>query len=614
MLKCEPACLMQEIESAEKLRDTRINCLADQVKAYVGPGYDGSKGEYSPENHAYEYLSLTVPRIIFDNPRVLVRSRRTGSVMLAADAIRHGVNRWARDTKLRSRLVRVAYDMGFAYGVILTINVPQPGQWDSDTVPHWPSTCRLSPRRFGMDPAALEMGQARYVFHQWIRDKDDLVAEAEADPMSGWNVEMLKDSSAGGDLDKLRRMSRDVDVPDRREIVGYDIWCPEVSIAGGPDQGFHGALYTILAGQGFGKLQGKGDWARQPRDFYGPSWGPYTMFGVYPVPDSPYPLSPISATEGQARELNDVARTAQKSFNRYRNLAFVDGADPQIQQKVNRNDGDIVPVKGGLDKSQVQQTEIGGVTQQHVEYLALLRQRLDRNSGISEAMRGNTRGSTATAESIAEEASSLRLAFIKQQFTEATTNVLMTAAWYMYHDDRVVFPLGDEAAVDTGMVEPWFHGGLFEPGTGAAFEDLELEIEPYSMERTSEATRQARALQTTELIAQLAPMVPQMPWVDWRALIKRVGDSINDPTLENVINYQLASMMMGIPGAGMMQQPEGKLASQAGQYQVDAGRPTVNRLAQGGGVANRGSNGQTQGTQNANRTRPATQAPSRSGY
>ena len=89
MLDCSPGNLHNEILSAEQFRDSHIGYLDDLIEQYIGPAYnnDGSMDNYLPENHIYEFLSLNVPRLIYDNPRVHVSTRRPVSQRHVANCL-----------------------------------------------------------------------------------------------------------------------------------------------------------------------------------------------------------------------------------------------------------------------------------------------------------------------------------------------------------------------------------------------------------------------------------------------------------------------------------------------------------------------------------------------
>jgi len=487
---------------------------------------------------------------------------------MAAMALEHGINRWVRDTNVRSVLQRVAYDTLITYGIVLTTQAPMPGQDPmSGFKAYWPNCYRITPKRFIIDPVSMSVPEARFMGHMWVRDKEDLMDEADND--RSWNKEVIETMQTSQDMEELGfENNRDRDVPERNEVVAYDIWIPEIELkeSPGPDFGFHGTIYTVAASENNGQRDpNKADFVRDPRPYYGPPTGPYAMFGTYYVPDTPYPLSPIMATMGQVDELNDHVRSASASAANYKRLILVDSKSKKLAQDVKSQPHDyVVPVEG-LDRDRVIPLELGGITNQQVSYIEMARERLDRNSGIHDAMRGNVTGSaTATEVSIAEGSSTVRLAYIKQQFQEAVRSVLTKVGWYMHNDDRVKFPLGVEASKELGMPEPYFVGGT-DPSS--RFSDLELELEAYSMERTTEALQQRRAMEAFQIIANVASAMPQMPYVDWGGLLDKMGDALNMPDLSSLVDSQMLQQMM------QQQQQEAQAMQQMEAEQVSAQTP-----------------------------------------
>ena len=215
-----------------------------------------------------------------------------------------------------------------------------------------------------------------------------------------------------------------------------------------------------------------------------------------------------------------------------------------MQDIKSQPDNFVVPVEG-LDRDRVVPIELGGITNQQVSYIQMARERLDRNSGVHDAMRGNVTGAaTATEVSIAESSGTVRLAYIKQQFQESVRGLLDTAGWYLYHDERVVFPLGSDAAEDLGLQEPYYVGGEIPGQTGGSYDDLELEIDSYSMERTDETLQQRRAMEAFQVISSVAATMPQAPYVAWDALLSQIGDALNMPHLGELIDQNMLQGMV----------------------------------------------------------------------
>jgi hypothetical protein len=557
MLSVEPAKLADEVRAGVKLREQRLSAVRDLMRGYAGPAYASYVGttmtsareDYNPENHSYEYIRLILPQLVMDNPRLAVHSRRVGPQAEVALAIKHGMNRWARDTELRSTLNKAAYDYLFTWGVLMTVREPNHtlGNQHGD-LSMWPKTNRISPLRYFMDPMATSQSNARFQGHKYIVDKEDLLRMAEQDDGAGWNLDVIRGLKPGViSEDEVRRASGGREAPDRGEVELHEVWIPEYEGEDHPGEnaGFHGSIFTLVLDHGNGDPQIRADFPRDPRPYYGPRWGPYALIGAYTVPDQQYPLSPLVATEGQARDLNNMALAVTKASQKYKQLIMVDSTDPRITQKIKSGDDlQVIPVEG-LERSKFIQAEAGGATDTMLNYLGIARDRMDRNSGISEAMRGNMSGATATESSIAERSLLNSLEYIKLQWRSGVEQALRTAAWYLYYDDEVVFPLGSDAAKEIGAEEAWFLGGETEHGSGYTFDDLELAIEAHSMERPDERTTLRRTIEYVNTIASIAPLTLQAPHIDWSRIHNMLGEAYGIPGAEDVFDENLYAEVVG---------------------------------------------------------------------
>src|SRR5690606_16375385 len=227
-----------------------------------------------------------VPRIIFDNPRVKCTTLRPGTQRMVAQAMRFGLNRWSKQSRIRNPLLRVATDMSFAFGATLMCQQTKPGMDPrAASAPAWPAMHRLSPKQFFFDPLCMVFGEARYAGHCWTEDRAGLAARAAAEPGAGWNLDAIAAlQEAGEDAEYHDRAALQF-VPDRKQVLLYEVWVPEVQ-TGDPDKGFHGTIYTVAAGQGSGTSGALASaWIREPRPYYGHRSGPYTLYGCYVVPD-----------------------------------------------------------------------------------------------------------------------------------------------------------------------------------------------------------------------------------------------------------------------------------------------------------------------------------------
>lgn len=560
--------MRREIESAERFRDKHLESLRAMIERYHGPAYREDRATPDtddPENFGHEYVSLVLPRIIHDTPKFRVRLGDPTLDLMVGKRLQIAVNRWSRIVKLRRTLERIATDMLFSYGVALTVSEPRAEARQIDgRDPYLPRVYRISPDRFFIDPAATSVEDARYMGHCYAIDKDDLLERAAADPT--WDMASIEALAANTDLDEVRK-PKDRDIEDRKELAVYEIWVPEISqpLAEAADellgQGMvNGTIYTLVKARGNaddGKFEG---YLREPIPYFGPRTGPYTVFGVYTVPDDPYPLSPLMAVQSQVVDLNSHLSSVRSSAAAYKRLVMVDSRNSKLAQDIKDSPHDYILLSESLDKDKVVNLEIGGITQQQVQYSQIAQDRLDRVSGIHDAMRGNIQGSaTATEVAVAESSATMRMAHLKRQFQDAVDDMARGVLWFMWHDDRVAFPLGREGVEALLESDPKFVGGI---GMGG-WEDLEVQVDAYSMERVSEALVQKRALELLQITTSVAQGMATMPFVKWREILSVVGDSLNMPHLADMIDQNAMAQMMqqqaaaAQPAGGMGPMPSG---------------------------------------------------------
>ena len=558
MLKLDLHSLMREVEAAEDFRDQHLSEWRRLIERFHGPAYRAiDTHEDDPENFVHEYVALLLPRIVHDAPKIRVKSARPVTQSMTAGLLQVGINRWCKMTKVRNTLERIATDMLLGYGVGMVVNEPRKGYRDIDGAePFLPRLYRISPDRFFMDPAATNVEDVRYMGHCWVIDRDDLLAQAERE--DGWDSEIINRVADNSGVDEVREgYSGKREIPDRQELVVYEVFVPEVNDEDIEEiddalgaQVFSGTIYTMIKGQSADGKKSDAGFARKPRPYYGPRTGPYTVFGVYTVPDDPYPLSPIMALVPQMDDVNHHLRSMRYSASAYKRLIAVDSRNAKLAQDIRDKDDLYVVLADGIDPSQVVPIEIGGITPQQVQYSAMAQDRLDRVSGIHDAMRGNITGQpTATEVSVAESASGMRMAHLKRQFQECVNESMRNVAWFLFHDRKVMFPLGEDGVPIVGEPEPMFSASAMV----GVFDDLDLDIEAMSMERVSDMVLQKRSLEMLQLIGTLSQQVLAAPHVKWREVMSMVGDAMNIPNLADLIDQ--ARVMQMQQGAG--QSPQG---------------------------------------------------------
>jgi hypothetical protein len=260
------------------------------------------------------------------------------------------------------------------------------------------------------------------------------------------------------------------------------------------------------------------------------------MFGAFTVPNDPYPLSPIVACRDQINYANELAVRQQENTKRYKRILVGDAKNPKLLQDIVSAPDLYVFAEAGITAQSIIPIEVGGTTNQHIQSVETAKERLDRALGMSDAMRGNiSGGASATEVAVAESASTMRIAHLKRGFQESVDTIMRNVGWYMWHDQRIVIPVGGEDTKGLPMEDPIFQGGL----KVGAWEDMQIDVDAYSMERTSEMLAQKRAVETFTVVTQAAQAMPAMPWIKWRDLMSFLGDAQNVPQMADFIDESI---------------------------------------------------------------------------
>ena len=611
MIARDPVKIHAIIHAGNKMRDRHLESTAEQFSRYHGPWYVGAgpvtSDEYDPCNIAYQFISLMLPVLAWDNPRFETSSKvAEGQGDMLVLGLKHALDRWAVDTDLQETLELLAVDFLFSYGVLLTEMEPDPSEDPGSKDPKQrPLMTRLDPNRFGMDPFADNPRDARITWHTWVRDKDDLLKEAEDFPDRGWNVEVIEKLAADAGLEMLHRDTEAKNSPTRDEIVGYQVWIPEweteeaAKLPPAKRKLFKGTLVDIaVTGQSGDGNSETAHFIRGPRPFYGPAWGPYAVVGAYKVPNKLYPLGPLTATEGQNRELNEHKRAYLKSARSRKKIGIASDKDPLLAEIVTDTPEGEVAIASveNLDRN-FKEIELGGPTAEQRLTILGLQSDSDNALGMSDAKRGEVTGvGTATENTIASASGNQRTSWKKKRFRKGVVDGARTAAWYMWNTKQFHMPLGEEASAELGHPEGVeFQGGQQGPNDDPSgglssqidFNDLEVGIEIMSTERLDEGEAQQRAIQVFGLFSQTLPSVMQIPMANWAQAFDMVGESINIPDLAEKLGIpQVQQLGMAMAQAAAMAPPEqpgaAPAASQPQGQKTQAGPPK--RDVQKGGV------------------------------
>ncbi len=549
VLSLEPADLSTELQYARKARNERLAALDNIVASYHSPFYKNtsligrdSPIAYNPENHAYQYVTLVVPHLVYNDPRVRVQARAYGPGELIAIAHRHILNNWVQATNLKETLTHCAHDAMFNAGIVITTIAPDFQNPKDGGEPAMNPVCdRISPRLFLIDPYATTRKEARYMGHEWVTDKEDLLARAEGGEEEGWRIAAIK--SIPDDYGVEGLSTRPKDGPSRKELLCIDLWIRDaISDDRSPTEGFNGTSVTLALSN-----EAEAVIIRDPRAAFVPPRGPYSVCDFSYVPDRAMGLAPLPAVEGQVRELNKLTRRAIDMSMAYRRPILIDDNDENLAEKLKKSTTDMIIAVTGLDKNKVVDAEIGGITAQMIRQLEMAQERLSRNSSFYEIQRGGANsGSTATEVAMANASTDVRINHMKARFDQFATEILENVSWYYFYEPESRATLKREVMEEIGMPMEGapigltfeYQGGDAEKMENVNWYDLSIEIEPMSMGYMSGNLAQKRAMDLIAVVAQLAQLQAAVPGADLSDLASLAGDAFNVPNLGKIAGIQ----------------------------------------------------------------------------
>ena len=549
------------IQRSEKDQEVEIKGFKDIQSAVIGT-------DKAPTNTCWEYITLVLPQMVWTNPTLVVESHIPGEAAYDALGLQYALESLMRKQELVTEWEQIFADAIAWRGVsMVTTEVNYaPRYRDGLTVFDWhkgeselgkgagrevetPRMIRLSPEDFFIDHEAVSHTRARYMGHKWdafIEDLRALVEDGE-----DWDISTLESISNSSTPDReedpiqiyefflpgvLDPLAIDAHEANRNDDDGKEHKDYEDPIKSGL---YTGTVYTMAQG-GEG-----GEDVRTPRLYRGPSCGPYGIYEGAPVPGQSKRLAPLMAVKRQIDQHARVGRAVIDSCEAFKSIVVTAFAEIQELIKDAPNgtvaNADIAPA---MLKDAIQLLSVGGPPKELLEAWAITKGSLDESLGLSDAKRGiASKGTTATGEAIADKSADMRLALLREGCQKRACAQIWVMAWHIEHSSTFEEPLPEAALVkglahfrlepdNDGAVAVYTGGDALDTTRpGKAFEAKSLSFMPMSMERTSEATQQRRAIQTLDAIAKLSEIQMSNPGLPMDKIAERFGQQMNLPGL-----------------------------------------------------------------------------------
>ncbi len=520
--------MWEEVQAALEWQRGIVRLIDARWRTYLGKHYsDRIDGDDSVENSPFEVVANIAPHLFYSNPKFnLSDVGGASNDTIAADQT--ALNSLMGQIKFERTARRVVIDALFGFGVFMVGAQVVPGyeQWPG-IKPMRPMVWRIPPRRFFRD---ARNGEApRFDGHIWVKDIGDLLNEKDRDGKPVYDEKQLRNIAGDLGLEQAGLPARASEGPERNQIVGYEFYCGET-----------GMIYSLAAFP-----SGRSEYIRAPRPWIGTPAGPYHEVGMYPAGEEPYPHSTLGASQRTAEDVNLHARAIGKAAGESKRLVFVNAKVKQLKQSAAHGQSGSVYALEGVSEKDVVKVDIDGASPEWLKYHALSRERLDRQTGLTDARRGNLDPEvTATAEAVADRAADVRMADNKRSVRMAVIAVAEECLFIMQRYRSISFRVRTEDPQGGGPSSGTYVGGPPPGAEPARQQTTSVEIEPYSMEYANQALMQAR---TNEMIRQSVDLANQAlvnPALKVRDMLNDLGQAHNiSQAADRYVDFQILQQM-----------------------------------------------------------------------
>jgi hypothetical protein len=533
----------QKMETARK---ARYKFLAQ----YVGPFYSKNKGaagsderKASPLNLMYNAVTTMVPNLVYNDPRVKIRTE-----VLAyrnyAGTLELATNHLVRKIKLRHTLRKVITDALFCAGFVKTGLAVSGQTLDLEGKIHdigEPFADRVDPDDIVIDPMARDWDEMSFVGNRFRMAKK-LLLESGLYPND--KIEKLCSRYTDGKYrQEAASIAGDANIAQQYQDVAEYVDLVEVYL---PQEQI---ILTIPYGIGYGDES-----VLRVVDYEGPESGPYHMLGFAYVPDNVLPVPPASIWYYLHVLGNRIARKIARQAERMKRVLAYDGTAVEDAQEIaDAEDGETIRVDN-IDG--IKEVGFGGTTEDAYQYMSWVQGEFSKQAGNIDLLGGTAANQpTATQSEMLQTNSQVRLSDMQNINYTFTGEVATDLAFFLHTDPLIDLMLTRrQSGIDRQVrYTPEMREGDFF--------DYMLSVQPYSMARQDPNLKVRRVLDfiQTGLPAMAQAFQLLGPAFNIEAAMNLVMREVGIEEADELINSQalqarIQQMMQMIP-------PDGKAAA-----------------------------------------------------
>lgn len=510
----------------------------ESVRLYVGEHWS-EEGAYraQPVNLIAQYVSIIGRTLIAKNPRVMLSTFDQGNKPAVA-ALQTWANREIVQMRMADVFQRVVLDALFSIGVCkVALATPVDSAAVAWNLPAGqPFAERVDLDDFVFDVHARDFNEVSYIGHRFraplevvksfkLYSKARLQLSPSTDPF--YNLEgderistLGRGFYAGNDEEFEDMVDLwEVYLPRHRMIVTMvddDLSAPDT--------------VTTMPEKGAKRYGG----ALRVQKWLGPDTGPYHILKFGTVPGNIMPKAPIQDLRDMHEAVNNIYRKLIRQAERQKQVLEVAGAAMEDgSRKQEANDGDIIRSD---NPALAQIRNYGGPDQANFQLGVHFGEIFNKLAGNLDAIGGlQPQAKTLGQDQMLDQSASGGVASMQSTTVDFVADVLKSLCWYWWNDPQKIMRTKHSLVgmPDMGIVRTVTPQQRMK----TPFSDLEIEVDPYSMQHS---TPEQRASDLDQLVSQvLTPLMPilqqQGIQFDAQTYLKKRAAYKNMPDLPEIV-------------------------------------------------------------------------------
>ena len=532
------------------------------IEKYVTSKYTGNKDKNTPVDFLELAITTYLSHLVGKSPSAMV-STFYPKMKAPAMYFELALNFWNRKIKLQKTLRRWNLDALFGWGILkIGLGADQRltvGETEVKTAEPFVDCVDLDD--FIIDMTARCIDEAQFIGNKFRVTKDFLMESGLYDKDEAEKITKLQPSSDGLPYDKTEDIRKD-GAQDDRFIELYELY--EIFL---PSE-----RKIITMNPKTNEILREIPWA-------GPVGGPYKFLSFNDVPSNVLPLPPAFLWEDLHDLGNSVFRKLSRQATNEKNVLLGIGVDESDLTKIrDSSDGEII--KTNIPNGSLQQQRFNGINPASMGFYMQLQQIYSRMAGNLDALGGlGPQTDTVGQEQLIGASASLRLSAMQTREIEAVTEVEQAIGFYIWNDPMMLMQViyrvpGTEIDVPV-MLTPDMRTGDYL--------DYTIEIEPYSMEHQTRATKLNALMQALNTLAPMMPMMQQQGVsLNIEKLVRLMAKLSNTPEISDVIDFFAPAQQQGQPG----QQEQMPMPAQTTRKYERISRPGTTQSAQENAIMN----------------------------